>query len=78
MELSQDKVDLQLRTLKVINGNIKFMKIFLLVNCPHLNLSCKFIKQTMSLHKYGIKCIILHRLMNKVIVLNALMIKNKS
>lgn len=38
MELSQDKVDLQLRTLKVINGDIKFMKIFLLVSRPHLNL----------------------------------------
>lgn len=78
MEVSQDKVDLQLRTLKVINGDIKFIKIFLSANCPHLNLSCKFIKKTMSLHKYGIKCIILHQLLNKVIALNALMIKNKS
>lgn len=78
MELSQDKVDLQLSTLKVINGDIKFMKTFLLVNCPHLHLSCRCIKKTTSLHKYGIKCLILHRLINKVIALNALMIKNKS
>lgn len=51
MELSQDKVDLQLRTLKVISRDIKFMKIFLLLYIMLYIILLIFLKFVLQIYK---------------------------